>query len=66
MLQEAPARGAIVVDGLWYFQGERRVRSLNLPQTGRVLIYEPLTKAEREQLAKAGQIQAVPVVIARK
>jgi len=48
------------------FQGERRVRSLNLPQYRRSLIYEPLTKAEREQLAKAGQIQSVPVFAARK
>jgi hypothetical protein len=48
------------------FQGERRVRSLNLPQYGRSLIYEPLTKAEREQLAKAGQIQSVPVFAAKK
>jgi hypothetical protein len=48
------------------FQGERRVRSLNLPQYGRSLIYEPVTKAEREQLAKAGQIQNVPVFAAKK
>jgi hypothetical protein len=47
-------------------QGERRVRSLNLPQYRRSLIYEPLTKAEREQLAKAGQIQSVPVFAAKK
>jgi hypothetical protein len=47
-------------------RGERRVRSLNLPQYRRSLIYEPLTKAEREQLAKAGQIQSVPVFTARK
>lgn len=46
-------------------QGERRVRSLNLPQYGRSLVYEPLSKAEREQLAK-GQIQTVPVFTARK
>jgi len=48
------------------FQGERRVRSLNLPQYGKSVIYEPLTKAEREQLAKAGQIQSVPVFAAKK
>jgi hypothetical protein len=48
------------------FQGDRRVRSLNLPQYRRSLIYEPLTKAEREQLAKAGQIQSVPVFAAKK
>jgi hypothetical protein len=48
------------------FQGERRIRSLNLPQYRKSLIYEPLTKAEREQLAKAGQIQSVPVFAAKK
>jgi hypothetical protein len=47
-------------------RGERRVRSLNLPQYGKSLIYEPLTKAEREQLAKAGQVQSVPVFAAKK
>ena len=46
-------------------QGERRVRSLNLPQYRRALIYEPLTKAEREQLAK-GQAEIVPVIVAKK
>jgi hypothetical protein len=45
---------------------ERRVRSVNLPQIGMSLIFEPLTQTEREMLAKAGKIDAVPVVIARK
>jgi len=44
---------------------ERMIRSLNMPQYGRSLVYKPLTKAEREQL-KAGQVQTVPVVVARK
>jgi hypothetical protein len=48
------------------FQGERRVRSLNLPEYGRSLVYEPFTKAERERVAKAGQVQVVPVIIAKK
>jgi hypothetical protein len=48
------------------FQGEHRIRSMNLPEFGRSLIYEPLTKAEREQIAKAGGAQAVPVITARK
>jgi len=48
------------------FQGEHRVRSLNLPEFGRSLIYEPLTKAEREQIAKAGHTQSVPVFAAKK
>jgi hypothetical protein len=45
---------------------ERTIRSLNLPQDGMSLVYKPLTKAEREQLAKAGQIQSVPVFAAKK
>lgn len=45
---------------------ERRVRSLNLPETGQSLIFEPITKREREMLATAGQIDTVPVVTARK
>jgi len=45
---------------------ERRVRSLNLPELGQSLIFEPLTQTEREMLAKAGQIDAVPVVTAKK
>ena len=45
---------------------ERRVRSMNLPQIGKSLIFEPLTKTEREIFAKAGQIDAVPVVTAQK
>ena len=45
---------------------ERRVRSLNLPETAQSLIFERLTKTEREMFATAGQIDAVPVVTARK
>jgi hypothetical protein len=45
---------------------ERRVRSLNLPETAQSLIFEPFTKTEREMLASAGQIDAVPVITARK
>jgi hypothetical protein len=45
---------------------ERRVRSVNLPQIGMSLIFDPLSKMEREMFAKAGQIDAVPVVTARK
>jgi hypothetical protein len=43
---------------------ERRVRSLNLPGLGQSLIYEPLSKSERETLAKTDQ--AVPVTVAAK
>ena len=45
---------------------ERRVRSVNLPQIGVSLVFDPLSKTEREMFAKAGQIDAVPVVTARK
>jgi hypothetical protein len=45
---------------------ERRVRSVNLPQIGLSLLFDPLTKTEREMFAKAGQIDAVPVVAAQK
>ena len=43
---------------------EHRVRSLNLPGVGQSLVYERLTKSERETVVKADQ--AVPVVVAAK
>jgi hypothetical protein len=43
---------------------ERRVLSLNLPELGQSLIYERLTKSERETVVKAEQ--AVPVIVAAK
>jgi hypothetical protein len=45
---------------------ERTVRSLNLPRSGISLIYRPATNAERETLAKAEQVQVVPVITAGK
>jgi len=45
---------------------DRIVRSLNLPELGKSFTYKPLTKAERELFARTGQIETVPVVIARK
>jgi hypothetical protein len=45
---------------------ERRVRSLNLPELGESVIFAPLTKTEREMLAKASQIDTLPVVTAKK
>ena len=47
------------------FQGDHRVRSLNLPELGKSFVYERLTSAEREQIAK-GQMQILPLLIARK
>jgi hypothetical protein len=45
---------------------EHFVRSLNLPTRGVSLIYPPATNAEREMLAKADQVQTVPVITADK
>jgi hypothetical protein len=45
---------------------QRIVRSLNLPAHGVTLIYQPATNAEREILAKADQVQSVPVMTAGK
>jgi hypothetical protein len=45
---------------------ERRVRSLNVPGIGKSVIFAPLTKTEKEELAKAGQSNTVPVVTAKK
>ena len=45
---------------------ERRVRSLNLPEIGKSLTFAPLTKNEKEVLAKSGQSNTVPVVTAKK
>jgi hypothetical protein len=45
---------------------ERMVRSLNLPASRVSLIYPPVTNAERETLAYADQVQAVPIVTAGK
>jgi|SRR5690349_17074813 len=45
---------------------ERTVRSLNLPQLGKSVIFAPLTKSDREELAKAGKSITVPVVTAKK
>jgi hypothetical protein len=42
----------------------RIVRSLNLPARGMTLIYLPATNAEREILAKADEVQTVPVITA--
>ena len=46
--------------------GQHTVRSMNLPLRGVSLIFQPLTKTEREELAKAGQIEFVPVIAAKK
>lgn len=43
---------------------ERKVRSLNLPELGKLVIFAPLTRSEREEIAKAGQTNTVPIVTA--
>lgn len=59
--EKGAARLTVTIRG-----NERRVRSVNLPEIGMSLIFDPLTKTEREMFAKAGQIDAVPVMTARK
>jgi hypothetical protein len=44
---------------------ERQVRSMNLPQLGRSLVFKPLTRRERETLY-ATVSQTVPVQLAKK
>ncbi len=54
--EEGPAALLVAVSGK-----ERMVRSLNLPKSGLSLVYQPTSNAEREILAKAEQVQAVPL-----
>lgn len=44
---------------------QRMIRSLNLPKSDLSLVYQPATSAEREILAKAEQVEAVPLTSAR-
>ena len=60
-LEKGAARLTVTIQG-----NERRVRSMNLPQIGKSLVFEPLTATEREMFAKAGQIDNVPVITAHK
>jgi hypothetical protein len=59
--ESGPSSLSIVTRG-----NERSVASLNLPQSGISLVYTPMTKAERETLAKAKQVEAIPLVAAKK
>ena len=43
-----------------------RVRTLNLAELGKLLIYEPFTKRERQILNEARETQAVPIIAAKK
>jgi hypothetical protein len=60
-LQKGPASLTVTIRG-----NERRVRSVNLPQIGKALVFEPLSATEREMFARAGQIDSVPVITAKK
>lgn len=59
--EKGPSSLTIVTRG-----NEWTVASMNLPRAGVSLVYSPLTKAEREILAKAKQIETVPLVAAKK
>jgi hypothetical protein len=41
--------------------GQHMVRAMNLPQLGVRIVFNPIPKSEREELAKAGQIESLPV-----
>jgi hypothetical protein len=45
---------------------ERRVLSLHMPDRGVSLLYRPHTNVERETLAKAENVQAVPITTSGK
>jgi hypothetical protein len=59
--ENGPSSLTIVTHG-----NERKVASLNLPQAGISLVYTPVTTAERETLAKAKQVETIPLVTAKK
>lgn len=60
--QAAPGGSYISITGSG---NDRQVRSMNLPQLGRSLVFKPLTQRERETLRAAGP-QTVPVQMAKK
>jgi hypothetical protein len=45
---------------------QHRVRTLNLPELGVSLVYDPLTTPELEMNANAGGMDTVPLITARK
>jgi len=58
----APGGSYIVITGSGNY---RQVRSLNLPQLRRSLVFKPLTRRERETLGATAS-QTVPVQLAKK
>jgi phosphoheptose isomerase len=45
---------------------ERKVRTLNLPEARKVVIFAPYTRNEREALVKGGNISTLSIVTAEK
>jgi hypothetical protein len=60
--EAAPGGSYILITGSG---NSRQVRSMNLPQLGRSLVFKPLTRHERETLY-ATVSQTVPVQMAKK
>ena len=46
--------------------GQRTVRFVNSPLLGVSFIYQAIPRPEREALAKTGQLESVPVMVAKK
>lgn len=48
------------------FENERVVRVFNWREGGRAFVYRPFTKAERARLAKSGETETVPILMAAR
>ena len=46
--------------------GRHIVRSLNAPSLGVSFIFRPLSRSEREEIAKAGQLESLPLIMTKK
>ena len=46
--------------------GRHIVRLLNAPSLGVSFIFGPLSRAQREELAKAGQLESIPLIMTKK
>ena len=65
-----PAVGDALKGGAFLFitanaAGEHRVRYMNSPLLGKVLIYDPISRSEREQLARGDAPRAIRVTVAQ-
>ena len=63
-----PASGDVLKGGAFLFitanaAGEHRVRYMNSPLLGKVLIYDPISKSEREQIARGEQAPGATVAV---